>query len=225
MSILDDEDEIVDRAPDVLREHYIREETECLYAKELLTKGDVKCVIAEDDTNPLLAAINRAYNLNRDSKTYFAEKVYRKIYNAINPELKKHQERKIYSLDCSKLCKNDAYRMLRFLSRYGANDAIVIISNVTQIPDGDKIHDDPEYVRNLLVHFWKRGVTDTGEIQLDRRNMTVILTCCNEDEHILKQYCTTNSYTWIGDYNKWNDDLNSSATSIASTKYPELFNR
>lgn len=225
MSILDDEDELVERAPEILRKHLVEEEEEYLYAKMLLMKGAVKCIITEDETNTLLAAISRAHNLNICAKTSFAEKLWKRISYAKTPELAKHQAREVYSLDCRNLCKGDAYGWLRTLSQHGANDAIVVISNVSQIPDGDRdIYDDPKYVRNILVRSWKNKDIYTGDIHLDNRNMTVILTCNNEDKDILMQDCKICSYGWIGDYNEWIDLLNNRATTIASSKHPELFN-
>ena len=37
---------------------------------------------------------------------------------------------------------------------------IVLIENITEIPDEDSVHDNPEYVKNILIHSWKNPIND-----------------------------------------------------------------
>ena len=122
---------------------------------------------------------------------------------AINPILKEHQSRNIYSIDCRTLRKGDAYGWLSGIAN-ASIDPIVIIENVTQIPDGDRaIYDDPNYVANLLLRSWKNDDIYVGDLHIDRRKFTVILTCQPEDADILQRECGLCSYSWIGDFDEY----------------------
>ena len=69
--------------------------------------------------------------------------------------------RPIYSIDCKTLCKNDAIGFLESLSKESEEDRpIVLIENITEIPDEDSVHDNPEYVKNVLIHSWKNPMND-----------------------------------------------------------------
>lgn len=69
--------------------------------------------------------------------------------------------RPIYSIDCKTLCKNDAIGFLESLSKESEEDRpIVLIENITEILDEDSIHDNPEYVKNILIHSWKNPIND-----------------------------------------------------------------
>ena len=69
--------------------------------------------------------------------------------------------RPIYSIDCKTLCKNDAIGFLESLSKESDEDRpIVLIENITEIPDEDSVHDNPEYVKNVLIHSWKNPMND-----------------------------------------------------------------
>ena len=125
------------------------------------------------------------------------------IKNAIFPELQKHQSRPILSIDCRTLRKGDAYGFLSKLANANKNP-IVIIENVTQIPNGNPaIYDDPNYVSNILLRSWKNDDIYVGDLHIDRREITVILTCPPEDAGILQWECGLCSYSWIGDFEKY----------------------
>ena len=69
--------------------------------------------------------------------------------------------RPIYSIDCKTLCKNDAIGFLEFMSKQSdLVRPIVLIENITEIPDEDSVHDNPEYVKNILIHSWKNPIND-----------------------------------------------------------------
>ena len=124
----------------------------------------------------------------------------RLINNAIFSELQEHQSRSILSIDCLTLCKGDAYGFLSKLANANKNP-IVIIENVTQIPDGNRtVYDDPHYVANLLLRSWKNDDIYAGDLHIDRRKFTVILTCPPQDADILQRECGLCSYSWLGDF-------------------------
>lgn len=69
--------------------------------------------------------------------------------------------RPIYSIDCKTLCKNDAIGFLEIMSKQSdLVRPIVLIENITEIPDEDSVHDNPEYVKNILIHSWKNPIND-----------------------------------------------------------------
>ena len=157
-------------------------------------------IIVEDKENVLTKKISEAYNLNLNNKTSFAKRVEKKIKEAINPKLKEHQSRNIYSIDCRGLRRGDTYGWLSAIAKESIAP-IVVIEYVTQIPDGDRtIYDDPNYVANLLLRSWKNDDIYVDDLHIDRRKFTVILTCPPEDIDILQRECGLCSYSWIGDF-------------------------
>lgn len=200
MGILDDFDTLSENADKYLEN---RIAIEHLLAKDLSCTFSAYGVIVEDNEDILREKISEAYSLNHNYTTSFAKRVGEKIMKAINPELKEHQSRNIYSIDCRTLRKGDAYGWLSGIAN-ASIDPIVIIENVTQIPDGDRaIYDDPNYVANLLLRSWKNDDIYVGDLHIDRRKFTVILTCQPEDADILQRECGLCSYSWIGDFDEY----------------------
>jgi hypothetical protein len=90
--------------------------------------------------------------------------------------------------------------------------AIIVVENVTRVPSGNpNIYDDPTYVTNLLLRSWKNEVIYAGDVVIDRRKLTVILTCPPEDAEILERECGLCSYAWFRDFNKYMDELHQMA--------------
>ena len=198
MSIFDDD---LDK---IIRDRNLKEEC---YAKDLSCTFSAYGVIVEDKEDVLTKKISEAYNLNLNYKTSFAKRAEKIIMKAINPKLAEHQSRAIYSIDCRTLRKGDAYGWLSGVAN-ASIDPIVIIENVTQIPDGDRaIYDDPNYVANILLRSWKNDDINFGDLHIDRRKFTVILTSPPEDADILQRECGLCSYSWIGDFDEYVKDI------------------
>ena len=173
---------------------------EKIYAKSLFCQGGVKCVIDEDNTNWFLEKIAKTYNKNFNTKTSLHEKIELVIKNAWFDELKEHLSRPIISLDCRPLRKGDAAGWMRLLAAV-ADNQIVVLNYVTQIPDGERtIFDDPIFVENLLVRSWKNEDVYFEDLHIDRRKMTIILACPKEDEDKLRNICASCSYSWWGNF-------------------------
>ena len=105
---------------------------------------------------------------------------YQVIGNTIEAELiKKNQGRPIIRWDAKTFKKFDAIGSMYCLSQR-KDKPIVIIENITDIPDDDSsIYDDPALVENLLLHSWKNDVINLthpqqGSFQLNRSDYTVI---------------------------------------------------
>lgn len=174
-----------------------------LYARGLFHQGGVICTIAEDEINFLVKKNAQVNNLNLNPITPFDYKIHAIIEKAVFPELKKHSSRDIISLDCRRLTKGDAYGWMSNLAKI-CDDQIVIVNYVTRIPNiKSDIYDDHNYVTNLLLRSWKNEDICFGDFHIDRRKMTIILTCPPEDCEILMKECGLNSYSWLGNFEEW----------------------
>ena len=113
-----------------------------------------------------------------------------------------HEGRKVIAKDCRGLKKGDALGWIRDFSKQD-KDAIIVIENVTRIPEGDPaLYDPKQYVENILVRSWKNNDIYINDYHIDRCNLTVILTCPPEDEEQLGAICSICSYAWVGDIEK-----------------------
>ena len=102
--------------------------------------------------------------------------------------------------DCRELKKGDALGWIRDISIDDDKDAIIVIENVTRIPERDPaLYDPKQYVENILVRSWKNIDVYIDDYHIDRRNLTIILTCPPEDEEQLRAICSMCSYAWVGD--------------------------
>ena len=162
--------------------------------------GTVKCVVSATDDNIMLKKLHQIYGISIN-ETSFATYIQTMLDKACLV-LKPHQHRRVVSLDCRGLKKGDALGWMKALSQDDDN-LIVVLENVTQIPEGDlSIYDDRQYVENLLIRSWKNDVVYFDDTQIDRRNLTVILTCPPEDQEKLMIECSACSYAWVGDMMK-----------------------
>ena len=113
-----------------------------------------------------------------------------------------YKGRKVVPKDCRGLKKGDALGWIRDFSKED-KDAIIVIENVTRIPEGDPaLYDPKQYVENILVRSWKNNDIYIDDYHIDRRNLTVILTCPPEDEEQLRAICSICSYAWVGNIEK-----------------------
>lgn len=161
----------------------------------LLLSDSVNCVIAPPDPSMFLDEIRNIYGVARGSE-YFSDFLRNSINNA-KFSLESHKNRRIISLDCRSLKKGDAFGFLHQLSKE-TDDLIVVIENVTEIPEGDtSIYDDKIYVENLLIKAWKNEDIFAGDIHINRRKFTIILTCKLEDRDKLMNECGWCSYAWV----------------------------
>jgi hypothetical protein len=204
MSIFDLEDFQSDRLYRTIEQIKEFEQT---FAIELLQYGDVSCFVTEEKTDVLVKKVAEAWNLKHLRwLTPFSEGLKSKIDKFIFQ--KEHKERDYLSLDCRGLGKGDACRWLKAISEGiengTLNKPILVIENVDQIPDGDRnIYDDPLYVEDILVRSWENELIKISDFYIDRRELTVILTCSPENQTLLGNACRICSYAWLGEFEEW----------------------
>lgn len=203
MSLLDNEEVLFKKADDALSDFAIQEKTEGFLATSLFHRGRVSAVVFDDKEEFLLKKLSKTYSLSLDYKTSLAQRLHGIVGNAVNEGLKEHQTRDIYSIDCRYLRKGDAYGWLSAVSK-ASKDPILVIEHLTEVPDGDRsIYDDPAYVTNLLLRSWKNGDIYAGDLEIDRRQFTVILACRDIDAQEFKRECALCSYGWCGDFDSY----------------------
>ena len=127
-----------------------------------------------DDEDILVSQTREAASIDsriiENAKKYFSDEITGRFVTLFisDEELKNDLilfksiiNRPIYSIDCKTLCKNDAIGFLEIMSKQSdLVRPIVLIENITEIPDEDSVHDNPEYVKNILIHSWKNPIND-----------------------------------------------------------------
>lgn len=157
-----------------------------------LLPGSVKCAVFTSIPNVLLVKLREIYGIEYDEPSFASH--LQKILSSAQQSLLPHKGRKVIPKDCRGLKKGDALGWIREISK-DDKDAIVVLENVTQIPEGDPaLYDPKQYVENILVRSWKNNDIYIDDYHIDRRNLTVILTCPPEDEEQLRAICSICSY-------------------------------
>lgn len=200
MGIFDVNDETIEKVTDdFLRAKVAKIRKEEIVA-EILTPGlKPRCVITHfDEYECWTAHLLKAWNENNSPTRYsFADRIKNFLVSAEDGGYcSEHKNRRVVDLDCRDLKKGDAYGWMKTLSKQEDN-LVIIIKNVTQIPDGGSaILDDKQYVEDILVRSWEETDINIDDIYINRKNLTIILTCPPEDKEKLMLYCKEFSYTW-----------------------------
>ena len=186
MSIFDEDDKI-----DATVQFMVAQEKTLL---RCAIPGTVKCVVFATDFNIMLKKLHEIYGISIN-ETSFATYLQTVLDKACH-SAKAHKHRRVVSLDCRGLKKGDALGWMKALSQDDDN-LIVVLENVTQIPEGDLgVYDDRRYVENLLIRSWKNEDIYFDDSHINRRNHTIILTCPPEDAEKLQTECSACSYAW-----------------------------
>lgn len=208
MSVLDDFDTL-DEEIRVNFEVLVKKDD--LFVKSCLRVGGVNAVVAKEPLHPKI--LNEAWNANLD--TSFARQLNDTIQAIRHSDYQVQKTRPIHSIDCSKVCKGGALGWMRRVATEAESGAIIVVENVTRVPSGDpNIYDDPVYVTNLLLRSWKNEVIHAGDVVIDRRKLTVILTCPPEDAEIMERECGLCSYGWKGEFDEYMNKLCEMAEQI-----------
>lgn len=147
-------------------------------------------------------------------------------YLALTDSVKQHIGRPVYVIDCKTVCKYDAIGWLREASKLPLFPTpILIIENITEIPDEDAVHDNRQYVEDLLVHSWKNEInhfTDNRKNQnleqftLKPHDYLVFLTWAPDcAEKINNVWNASDGLAWIGNFQEYKDEFISTEISLS----------
>lgn len=129
------------------------QDNETTIARERFNEMDT--YVKEQTLEELFYAMLLRGHLMAVETTHLAKKLREmtKKKDFFTDSLHDHQNRPIYHIDCAKLCKGDAQGWLDSIEISSSSPRpICIVENITKIPMEDSIHDNPLYVRNLLIH-------------------------------------------------------------------------
>ena len=194
MSILDDEDILIN---DLKQDIKVREANELFWDFMLRRRGARGVEVGHEFVIDL-------------------RKIILQAEDPLVESLKKHAGRPVYVLDCKSLCKHDAIGWLEAVSNLPKSPTpILIIENITEIPEEDDVHDNQTYVENLLVHSWKNEInyfTDNRSNQ-NRKQFTlkphdylVFLTWTPDSaDKINNVWNKSDNLAWIGNFQNYKD--------------------
>lgn len=194
MSILDNEDILIN---DLKQDIKVREANELFWDEILRSTG--------------------AHGIETDPKfNKELETIVSPSYSALTDSIKQHTGRPVYVLDCKTLRKYDAIGWLEKVSKLSKSPTpILIIENITEIPDEDAVHDNRQYVENLLVHSWKNEInhfTDNRQNQnleqftLKPHDYLVFLTWTPDSaDKINDVWNKSDNLVWIGNLQNYKD--------------------
>jgi hypothetical protein len=69
------------------------------------------------------------------------------------------------------------------------------------------------------VRSWKNEHINIGDFYLDRREMTIILTCSPDNQTLLANACRECSYAWAGEFDEWLEKHTEIATKKAEKEF------
>lgn len=127
----------------------------------------------------------------------------------ISPIAEKNIDRSIKVIDCRTLSKGDALGELFYISKMEIEKRpIIIIKNITDIPQEDTTHDNEKYVENLLLHGWKEDIRHLshpkhGDFSLETKNYTILIPFdITKKEAVQKIWHRYDGFAWIDDCDK-----------------------
>ncbi len=160
-----------------------------IFDKDLIENEDRYQQIISDEEGIALSLAQGGCVVETNDTEAFIDKIYKKLsmdYTVLGngplaDRLKSQQGRPIIHWDVTSFRKDIAIRSMYSLCRLPKDPKpIIIIENITDIPDGDRsLYDDPVLVESILLHSWKNDVIylthpQNGSFQLNRRDFSVI---------------------------------------------------
>ena len=192
MTIFDQQNNIPVIVEDDCRRWALQKKEEDFFAHAILAPH-VMC-IGTNDPNKF---VNKAMIMVDSSERHIA------------PAIEEQYGRPIILIDCSKLCKRDAIGELYRISKADVSKRpIVIITNITDIPQEDAVQDASKYVENLLLHGWKEEVryfsnTIHGDFTIETRKYTILIPWdLAKREKIKSIWRASDGLAWMDDYEK-----------------------
>lgn len=171
----------------------------------------------ETDINPIWKKQVQTWHVDEGSTMFVSDLVeILKMENSpLNPMLRPHLGRPVYTIDCRFLQKGDAIIWLEKVSNLPkSHKPILIIENITEIPKEDELHDNPQYVRNLLMHSWKNPMNDwynpnsKNLFKIIPAEYTIFITWSPEKRGIMDTiHDPSDGFAWVGNLEEYFNNL------------------
>lgn len=201
MSILDSDAQVLKRFDDYIKKQALTE----LFYYNLL---GANVTVIETDINPIWKKIAQTWHENEGSSMFVSYLVdCLKIDNSpFYHPLKKELGRPIYVIDCRYLRKYDAIGWLEAVAKMPlSTKPILVIENITELHEEDDNHDNPQYIRNILMHSWKNPQNDLynansgNSFSIIPENYTIFITWTPENRQKMDQiWNPSDGIAWIG---------------------------
>ena len=145
----------------------------------------------ETDINPIWEKMVQTWHVDEGSTKFVSDlvEILKKENSPFNPMLRPHLGRPVFTLDCRYLHKGDAIGWLEKVSNLPNSPMpILVIENITEIPKEAANRDNPQYVRNVLMHSWKNPMNDwynpnsKNSFKIVPPNYTVFITWTPENK-------------------------------------------
>ena len=205
MSILSTGKEILENIDNFIREQTLKE-----FAWASLLKANVSEV--EIDINPIWKKVVQTWQENEGTTLLVSQlvEILDKENQPFCPMLRPHIGQPVYSIDCRCLCKGDAIGWLEAISKLPKSPKpILVVENITDIPEEDYKHDNPQYVRNILMHSWKNprndffNVHSGNNFNINSLDFTVFITWTPQKRELMESIREpSDGFAIVGNLNK-----------------------
>lgn len=163
---------------------------------EYIKPGAVNCVLTSsvpDNKNKIRAV----YGLPIIEGS-LASRIKRVIDNNVFRDLTNTHSREVIELPCSELQRGDAWGWMKAFSKDDYDNLIIVLENITRIPDDDPAKCDPkDFLEDLLVRTWRHDHICVGDINIDRSKLTIILSAPVEDAEKFESLCRGCDFNWV----------------------------
>ena len=159
MSVLDSDQDVQQNLKNDIEEQKEQALKELFYASLLIPNVSE----VETDINPIWKKLVQTWHVDEGSTMFVNDlvKLLKKENSPLNPMLRPHLGRPVYTLNCRNLHKGDVIGWLEIVAKLPKSpQPILVIEDITEIPEEDANHDNPQYVRNLLMHSWKNPINN-----------------------------------------------------------------
>ena len=210
MSVLDSDRNVQLNKENDIKDRAIKEETWAV-----LLCANVSEI--ETDINPTWKKIEQTWHVNEGSSKFVSDlvEILKKENNPLNPMLRPHLGRPVYTLDCRCLHKGDAIGWLEKVSNLPKTpEPILVIENITDIPEEDNNHEAPQYVRNILMHNWENvtnnyyNVYTGNSFSIDSTAYKIFITWPPEKRKVMDTiHEPSNGFAWVGNLEEFFKEL------------------
>jgi hypothetical protein len=206
MPILDSDQNIPHNMDNYIKEQALKE---LFYASLLIPNVSE----VETDINPVWKKNVQTWHVDDGSTKFLSDivEILKTENSPFNPMLRPHLGRPVYTLDCRYLHKGDAIGWLEKVSNLPNSPMpILVIEHITEIPEEDANHDNPQYVRNVLMHSWKNPMNElfnanTGtSFKIVPADYTIFITwIIDKREKMDAIHQPSDGFAWVGNLEEY----------------------